>query len=358
MTARSRPGRRGEVLLSLGAVVVVVGLLASAELAARAWSPLAGIRTSIDELHTYSEVYGWEPRKGERFVFDRRTTTINPSGYRGPDLPREKGARTRVVVLGDSIGFGLEVGDDETFSHLLQASRDDVEVANLAVQGYGPDQELIRLERMGLGLKPDVVVVAACLSNDLADVVSDSFLYDSRHPKPFFLVEANQLVKHDRQLALSWRSRIALFLAERSRLYQLLAAPRGRGEGPRSVDEHWLRRRKLALKDDDTVVDLTARLWGRMAELSGGAGASFLVLAFPEDDSFESRSPWLDALAASPHLAGVTIVDMGERFRSKAFGFEDLMLDAVGHLSPAGHKVTAGIVEDVLSENGLIPRRR
>ena len=39
--------------------------------------------------------------------------TINGRGYRGPELPAQKN-RTRVVVLGDSVGFGRGAGDDET----------------------------------------------------------------------------------------------------------------------------------------------------------------------------------------------------------------------------------------------------
>jgi hypothetical protein len=347
--SRRRGAEIGLVLLS---ILAFASALALAEKLARTWFPAPDIRTSIDELHTYSEVYGWELRKAQRFDFDGHKTTINTKGYRGPELPGQKGHQ-RVLVLGDSISFGVDVSDDQTFSHLLQTKRSDLEVANLAVPGYGPDQQLIKLEREGIALGPDVVIVGACLSNDLADATLGTFLYDDRHPKPFFRLEAGRLVKYDSHLELPWRSRLTLFLTEHSRLYQIVVSPRGRGDGPKSETDHWLHRRKVALKDRAPVVELTARLWGRMAELSRDAGASFVILAFPEDDSYESRSPWLDELAASPPLRDVTIVDMGQRLRDKGFAFENVAADTLGHLSPSGHQVTADIVQDVLSEKGF-----
>ena len=108
------------------------------------------------------------PAAGISVVIDGKRVSFNAAGYRGRELALPKARdRTRVVVLGDSIAFGLDVSDDETFTHLLDARDNGIEAANLAVQGYGPDQELIVLLDKGLRLDPDVVVLAFCLGNDL-----------------------------------------------------------------------------------------------------------------------------------------------------------------------------------------------
>jgi hypothetical protein len=77
--------------------------------------------------------------------------------------------RPRVLMLGDSITFGSGVRDEETFCALM-AQRYDV--VNLGVEGYGTDQELLKLEREGLAYHPDVVVLNFTVANDIWNVAS------------------------------------------------------------------------------------------------------------------------------------------------------------------------------------------
>ena len=72
-------------------------------------------------------------------------------------------------MLGDSITFGTRVRDFETFSYLLEHRSARYEVVNLAVEGYGTDQELLLLEDEGLRYHPDVVVLNVCVANDPLD---------------------------------------------------------------------------------------------------------------------------------------------------------------------------------------------
>ena len=345
--------RRRELLLAAAAVGLSLFFVGAFEAALR----LLHVRAedgALGPLHVYSEVYGWEPRKGFRMVEEGRATTINARGYRGPELPARKNGRTRVVVLGDSIGFGLEVGDDQTFAHVLDA-RADVEVANLSVQGYDPGQELIKLEREALALEPDIVVLALCLSNDFADVALPVFLYDGVHPKPFFSIEDTRLVEHSEQLRLSLRQRVSLLLREHSRLYGLIAARRA-ADAPRATDlEHWTKRKETALNDRAGVVDLTARLVGRMAEDCRRAGVGFVVLAFPDKQTFRGEESWLDGLAAALSERGVSLVDMARRLQAKQLLFSDIATDNIGHLNAKGHEAAAEILQEVLAERGLVP---
>lgn len=347
----SREERRREVILAAAAVLLFVLFVGGIEAALR----LLHVRTTDGELgplHVYSEVYGWEPRKGFRMVVDGRTTTINARGYRGPEIPVQRSGRRRVVVLGDSVGFGLDAGDDETFAHILGA-RADLEVANLSVQGYGPGQELIKLEREALPLKPDVVVLALCLNNDFADEALPVFLYDGLHPKPFFRIEDGRLVEHSEQLRLSLRQRVALFLREHSRLYGFIEARRAEGNAGTSEVEHWTRRKKKALQNRSGVIDLTARLVARMAEDCRETGVAFVVLAFPDKQTFRGDKSWLEGLTASLAQWDVSVVDMAGRFQAKGLLFSDIASDGIGHLSAKGNAAAAEIVREVLAERRL-----
>lgn len=351
-----RPGharqRRLEIGLALSAVLLVVLLLFAIEGTFR----LLHVRAeegALGPLHVYSDVYGWEPRKGFRMVEENRATTINARGYRGPELPAVRSGRPRVVILGDSIGFGLEVGDEQTFAHLL-GTRARVDVANLAVQGYDPGQELIKLERQGLSLNPDVVVLAFCLNNDFADAALPVFLYDGRHPKPFFRLEGDQLVEHSDHLRLSLRDRTTLLLQEHSRLYGLVAARLAENRHGVADDEHWMKRKERVLEDRAGVVDLTARLVARMAEECRAAGVGFVVLAFPDKDTYKGDASWLEGLRAAPSLDGVLTIDMAERFRGQGLLYRDVAVDEIGHLSANGHQAAARILQEVLEDRAFL----
>ena len=353
-SARRFP-RRGEYLLLLASVALVAGLIGVAE----AWLRLVPRKEPTDvlgPLHQYSEVYGWEPRKGFRSQENGIRTTINDRGYRGPELPAARSTERRLVVIGDSIAFGLDVDDDATFAARLAARHETLRVANLAVQGYDLGQELIKLEREGLPLRPDIVVVALCLSNDFAEVALPVFLYDGRHPKPYFTLDGERIVEHTDQLLLSWLERLKLFLREHSRVYGLLGGL-NKEEHPQQT-ENWQERARRALQDRGRVTGLAAALLGRMAEDCRRAGSALIVAAFPDKKAYSKGSALLHEIASSPPLQAVTIVDMGERFRARSLAFDEIALDGIGHLSERGHLEAADVLDETLAERGLLPESK
>jgi hypothetical protein len=99
---------------------------------------------------------------------------VNALGMRGAEQPREKtpGVR-RVLVLGDSFGFGWGVEDAEAFPARLEArwrnAGQAVDVLDAAVPGYAADQSLLFLRERGFALAPDLIVLASC-QNDVEDL--------------------------------------------------------------------------------------------------------------------------------------------------------------------------------------------
>jgi GDSL-like Lipase/Acylhydrolase family len=302
--------------------------------------------SSIDSLHRYSEVYGWEPRPG-RYVEAGRATTINDAGYRGPRLSTPAPAnRTRVVVLGDSIAFGLYVDDRETYAAVLAARASDLEVANLAVQGYDPGQSLLRLEGVGLALEPDVVVLGLCLGNDFADAMLQTFLYDAAHPKPYFSQHAGRLVIHDEHLELDTRERVSLWLQDHSRLFRALQSGREAGREPATP---WTQRRGLAMRDRGAALDLVARLVIEMRDRTEFHGARFVVLLHPDRvASARAAETWERALAERLRAAGVEALSLADAYAGRGLEYEQVALDSIGHLSASGHAVTAAILQERL----------
>ncbi len=145
----------------------------------------------------YDPVTGWSLKPGLRNCLYRivhnqpKTVNSNSRGLRGlTEYPYEKPAKKRVVVLGDSMIFGEEVSDDETFVHqwnlLLEPG---AEALNLGVHGYGHDQMLLKLKNEGLRYRPDFVILGFYFY-DMSRNLLDFYAY----AKPRYTVKNGKLV--------------------------------------------------------------------------------------------------------------------------------------------------------------------
>lgn len=272
-------------------------------------------------------------------------TTINSEGCRGPERGGD-GARPVVLLLGDSIAFGMAVDDDETFAARLSSA--GVETVNMAVPGWGTDQELLDLQRRRLVAAPRMVVLSVCLENDFADNHSPVFFYDGVHPKPYFTLQGDDLVLHDAHVR-SLRRGAAVWLRQRSHLYNRIAGV------PAASHEGWPERMARALMPRDEARALTYRLVAEVARTARRMGAEVLVLLHPNKDGFHGGSDLRDGFFEAPVLRGVDVVDMAEVYHARGMHWSQIALDAVGHLTPAGHAVVA---ETILARLGPVPRGR
>src|SRR5438876_3754019 len=98
----------------------------------------------------HSSQLGWELRPGVR----EDGLTTNSAGLRGQVeyAPERPAGVRRVIAVGDSFTFGVQVRDDETMPAQLEGAlnrRGRWEVLNLAVPGYGTDQQWLRLQQVG-----------------------------------------------------------------------------------------------------------------------------------------------------------------------------------------------------------------
>jgi hypothetical protein len=73
----------------------------------------------------------------------------------------EKGARLRVVVLGDSYAAGDGVNNRERFSDILMRLLPGVEVLNFAMPGTGEDQQVLTYEQIAARYNADVCLFCA-----------------------------------------------------------------------------------------------------------------------------------------------------------------------------------------------------
>jgi hypothetical protein len=338
--------RRKELLLAAAATALVPALLLVLEAGFRiargparplSWDDMSGV-------YRYSESYGWEPRPGFAAEIEGSRVTINARGYRGREHRYERTpGHTRVVLLGDSLTFGFRMSDDAIFASLLDGGA--LEVVNLGVEGYGTDQELLKLEHEGLLYHPDVVVLNVCIENDLIDNWTSENLFHLGYPRPFFRIEDGVLREHDEKLRLSLAGRLGNALQEHSLLYRSLASPVARTGLPR---EHWRRLRREALSDPRPLLALACRLMRRMDELSRAHGARFVVLLHPNRRALEGDEPLVAALVGARELEGIPVVDLRREY-PKPRAWSELLLDASGHLNGFGHRSAAAAIRRVLA---------
>jgi hypothetical protein len=340
--------------LSLASMLVFLLALLAAEGVLRLLDPNYFYKLNAEESSSvYSETYGWDLRKGFHGLDFGHMATVNGRGYRGTEYPYEKTkGHTRVVMLGDSIAYSAGVDDAHTFSALLEKRQPGLEVVNLAVGGYGTDQELIKLEREGLRYHPDVVILHFCLFSDYTDNSLPSALFDARQPKPYFTWDGRALTRHDEHLKLSPLRRLAQWLSDYSYLYNRLRGLVGLRRAPRQPGV-WAERKNRVEDNLDPAAELTFALIRRMDELSRQAGARFYVVVYPDEFAFRHRSRLLRKLCTTPMLQGITVVEMGDRQRAAGLDFSQFAIDGPGHLTERGHEVAADVLATLIA--GQLP---
>lgn len=341
-----RTGLGPKLLLAAGSAAVVLLALVAAEAIARWWAPDYLTRTR--GLFVYSSTYGWAGRPGAVAPMGDGRISLDAHGYRGRPLalPRPDD-RTRVVVLGDSIASGHGVSDEQTFPRLLNVRDNGIEAGNLAVEGYGPGQELLTLRREGLRLRPDVVLLALCLRNDFVDSALPVALYDGVTPRPVFRLDGGRLVLDDSAVRRSTAGRVVQWLSDYSHLFNRLAALVPRQAAPE--ERSWRFRKREVLQDEDYAFRLTLALVLEMDRACRQRGVAFVVATFPNGLSYVMKPRMHERLHEALRDQGVHLVDVGSRFRELGYTPASLALDDVGHLSPRGHAVACEILERELA---------
>ena len=296
-------------------------------------------------------------------------------------LPREKtpGVR-RLVLVGCSMTHGDEVDGPDAWASRLDVASDAVEVANLGVSAYGPDQAVMRLERDGLPLGPDAVWLC---------VLPQSILRATTLYRP--------ILKHW-SLDVAFKPRFALLpdgglelvpnpprsFEDIPRLLSdqeaLLAAFGGRDPwverwpaayAPRG--SHWSHRsffarlglsvleagqREVApwVRDEEgEVFRLMLALFERARARAEEAGAEFAIVWLPgRDDLLAERTegrPYWDALSEAARARGLTVHDPTPGLDEAHAASPDDFYAPHGHYGAAASRVVATLLAEALSPN-------
>jgi hypothetical protein len=296
------------------------------------------------ELFQEDSVVGYKNKPNYRGYADGfiRVET-NSLGYRGKEVSLQKPAGTfRILGLGDSVMFGPGVPERDTYLRILEQELNQTfsakihsrfEIVNTAVIGYSTHQELLTLQRDGIRLSPDVVVVG----------FEPNDFYPTEDP--FYNVHAFHRPSRDdvRRRSYPPTPPVRLYF------YRFLRSQ------ARSI------RSQLSTKQPTTPVPVApqtdwvpgsfeARGWPVMQDhframkrLSDEYGFRLLILLFPTSDQLDSRveHPFPQTQIAE-FLAseGINHLDLLDALRNKG---REVFLDYM-HLTPPGHRLAAGAI--------------
>ena len=205
------------VIFSLIPVLVMV--LAAEGLLRLGKAPLAPQYTSIPLPYEYAGISRfddelfWTTKPNIDVTFEGMRVRTNSLGFRGPEIEAKKPGEYRILSLGESTTFGAQVGNEQTYSavleDLLRAAYPgrSITVINAGVAAYSSFQSLLYLKERGLALQPDMVL----FYHELNDYLPSS-LRDSKNTEI-------GISKSDRQL-YEWKlNRLSRFLLDHSAIY-------------------------------------------------------------------------------------------------------------------------------------------
>ena len=219
-------------LTLLLAVATLAVSLAGAELALRLARPLWAIPYPPvcyrPDLFQRWDPYGYRlwPSRTMQARYpgpDGRLVTIvsNRDGFRSRRELHEADGRRRVVVLGDSMVFGVGVEEAERCTEVLEALEPGWRVDNLGMVGYGPDLMLRALEAVGLDPPPGVVVLVI-FSHDVYRVAPE--VPGVGFPLPRFVLRSGRLTTVPYPERPAWQR---LFLVQGLRYVSMALHERG-----------------------------------------------------------------------------------------------------------------------------------
>ncbi len=287
---------------------------------------------------------------------------VNEKGLRGPPVRDRQDNTFRILVLGDSMGFGFGVLDDEVLSARLEAilterlPDTDFQVLNASVPGFGTADQLAFLKAKGALLDPDLVILQFFSINDILESLYPAADWAGVHEG--WLVDRNAMGAGD-EPEEDWGgygdiTGTMLWLKDQSHLLYLVSNSLG----------------YLALRLG--LVDQVEALWGEdFPEDAGKATTGYLIEVAEEarrlgadplflyttgqnyvvSDHYEPPKSG-ELLAAAAKKAGVPWIDITPLLRARPDRYE-LFYALDGHWNAAGHRAIAEILAEQLIGLGL-----
>ena len=361
--------------LSIFATAIVVGFI-GLELNLRLLGGPIEIFNPLNGFHDGDPVLGWRGKQEIKRRFHTPEFDVvvehDEEGFRRPAVPRPNDPERRLLILGDSLGWGWGVAQGALFSDDLQrALAPRVAVYNRSVNGYSTGQELLLLRReLAKRDYDDVLVIVT--RTDIGDNADDK-----KHRPAFDLVDG-RLVTRNQPPPGSLKGPIERFIDDHSyalnfiswqaaawkRWWQRRDAPRPepaeteptREPGPVTPPRVAPEAPNAARAMPGYAV--TQRLLLEIAETCRDNGVA-LHFAYATTCLPMCKDPveagLRDLIADVANRTGATFVDLNPPLEALCFRGMDALIPRDGHWSIEGHRTVAEVLlqSDSLGSSGL-----
>lgn len=279
--------------------------------------------------------------------------------------------KIRIVTVGDSYVYGLQVKNGETFQDYMEVKNTELEFINFGIAGAGVDQAYLRWRRDGQKFQPDIVILGIWPDNINRNLILVDYYrgqYAVSLSKPRLILgengqshfvnypimdndelaatvahpEGNSILEHD-----FWydHSQTSVNLLRSIRLVQI-------AEGIWYRYKRKLTYGKLFSGEISEGLDVTFSIVKQFSDDVSATGAIPIVVMIPDrtrlDMVLGSKST---PLVARMRDAGINVIDMGPTFGAevKRDGPAKYYVDGIGHHSPFGNQVFATALEKELA---------
>jgi hypothetical protein len=340
---------RPKLALTLAVVLGCVLSVALLELAARIflpeWPPRGEERI---KYWSYDETLGWSHQPGQKGRFNHRDfsveVSINSSGQRDDEYAVARSGKKRMLVLGDSFGWGFGVEHHQRFSELLEEEHPGWEIINASVSGYGTDQQLLYLRDSGVSFNPDVVLLMFHESDLRNNINAMEYWYN----KPYFSLDGAELHLHNTPVPRSTaKQELQRFLLGRTYLGKIIYNRSGRlrqaisGSSAAAGQEFVTGDKREILAASR---DLTGGLIKSMKALLDGHGCRLLVVSVPMGENEKEFLRGLSQESDIPYLA------LDAFFETTG---TEVIFPHDGHWNAAGHRRAAAAIGRFLRDQKI-----
>jgi lysophospholipase L1-like esterase len=301
-----------------------------------------GLAPGVTRIEIHTPWAAFVPSDSDVLLYEPKPGAAGVNAYGARDHPFEvakPAGAFRIVVLGDSIGFGFcndlrPLAIEDTFAKVLERRLRErfgsrIEVLNLSVSGYDTVQEAELLARKGVALDPDLVLVAYCL-NDAWQASAERVAFER---DGFGALLGSSAAFRRVYLA----SDLARFVVQRTQIvWKRIHRPRGGSDADRTTEG-----------------------FARIAQLGAAHGFDVVVATFPlfrERFDAYSRLDEHAAVAAKAEARGLHHLDLLPPFRDASGGDPRALQGRCNreHPDERGHRVAAEAIERYLIESNLV----
>ena len=228
-------------------------------------------KESANSAQTFDREKGWVLKPN----FKDELHQINSRGLRSStEFDFNNSEKTKVLVLGDSMAFGMGEVQENIFTEVLNRGNEDYVFINTGVIGYSTWQEYLVLENLVDEVRPDIVLLFYTQSNDMMFNTRDADFY------PSVQLEEGEIIRKNASSSFS------LPVYEYSNLFRFLNA-----KFIKNRDFFYIvNRGDFEIRGGDSYIwQVVEKIFGKFENLKNEYGFEMLVFDIPMQNQLNGK---------------------------------------------------------------------